>query len=248
MKNGFLVPLAILCLTLSMSQCTSPLKKELAETARDWNYVLPMPSSNDSINLLFIRAEKSWYLFKTDQSDSLCDVMLSIDSTCHQALSFKAWVPLNLTYLNRAMALARSDTSVHRLVLEADYAYWVNGDTATAIRKFKEVYDRYPNSHTASWCLGQAYLWAGHFNKAIEQYQRCLAISPVFPRANQMLGWAYYMTGDFQKSAENFMLSFSYGNHDEWDLRYAAKAFGKLRNMGEEQRLKAKADSIAGLI
>jgi len=212
-------------------QTEKKLKSDLNKLIEEWDYVLPLPSDNDSINLLFIQSEMNWYRYNRKASDSLCDMILKIDSTFHQALSFKAWDPLNLKLLDQAMKYAQNDTTVHRTVLEADYAYWIKKDTSTAIKKFKEVFDKYPDSKTASWCLGMSYLWAGQYDKAIKYYQRALEIDKDFPLSYEMMGWAYYKKKDYNKSIKNFELSIDYGTDDVYTYRLTGKAYENIDSL-----------------
>lgn len=225
-------------------QPENKLKSDLDKLIAEWDYVLPLPSENDSINLLFIQSEMNWFRYKHDVSDSLCDLILSMDSTFHPALSFKAWDPLNLDLLEKAMIYAQNDTTVHRLALEADYAFWINNDTATAIQKFKEVYDKYPNSKTTNWCVGMSYFWAGQNDKAIDYYQSALEIDKDFPLSYEMMGWAYYMKKEYKESIINLEKSIDYGINDMNTFRLTGKAYENLDSLDKAKYYYNIADSL----
>jgi len=63
----------ITAVLFSFLSCTGNILKEELEIAKkDWNYVLSLPSDNDSLNLLFIRAEKCWDWFITGRMKMNC--------------------------------------------------------------------------------------------------------------------------------------------------------------------------------
>lgn len=238
--------LYLILITIFIQSCEkeNKLKTDLNNLIAEWDYVLPLPSDNDSINLLFLQIEKNWYQYNHKISDSLCNKILAIDSTFHHALAFKAWDPLDLDLLDKAMNYAKNDTTIHRTVLEADYAYWINKDTATAIRKFKEAFDMYPNSKTMSWCLGMSYLWAGQNDKAIHYYKHSLSIDSLFPKSYEMIGWAYYMKEDYNRAIKNFKISMNFGNNDMYTYRYTGKAYENIDNVGKAKYYYNIADSL----
>lgn len=237
-----------LCLPLFFScQPEKNLKRDLAKLIETWDYVLPLPSDNDSINLLFIQSEMNWYRYQNHISDSLCDRILAIDSTFHHAIAFKAWEPLNLAMLNKAMQYAKNCTTIHKTVFEADIAYWIQRDTATAIQKFKEVYDKYPNSKTACWCLGMSYLWAGQYDKAITYYQKALEIDNDFPRSNEMMGWAYYKKHDYANSIKNFEIAINGGTKDFRAFRFTGEGYEKLGQLDKANHFYSLADSLKNI-
>lgn len=182
------------------------LKEQVHLLNKEWGFVFPMPSDNDSINLLYIQMEESYFTLKPERMDSLAKRILSIDSTFYMALSFqafKAW-PFDLEKLMLAKKYASKDTSIHRLIFEGDYDYWVMHDTLAALRKYTTVYNRYPNSKIAAWLAGMASLWSKDYKMAIRYYKRSLEIDSTFYHAYYDLGDAYYEMKEYQGAIENY--------------------------------------------
>lgn len=178
----------------------------------EWGFKFPLPSKNDSINLLYIQMEKAYFTLKFDSTDILAKRILKMDSTFYMALSFQAfgkW-PFDLKKLELAKKYSSADTSIHRLIFEGDYSYWIKQDTATAYKLYTEVYNRYPDSKIAAWLAGMASLWSKKYEKASWYYNRALKIDSSFYHAYYDLGEVYLEKKEYRKSIKYFKIFLKY--------------------------------------
>jgi len=193
-----------------MSACiTKPtLKEEVLTLKKEWGFKFPLPSKNDTINLLFIEMEKSYFTFESKNMDSVASKILSIDSTFYMALSFQAFKkwPFDLEKLRKAKKYSLNDTSIQRLIFGGDYSYWIEHDTVGALKQYTEVYNRYPDSKIAAWLAGMASLWSKDYSRALFYYNRSLEIDPTFYHAYYDIGDTYKESNQYEKSIENFKI------------------------------------------
>lgn len=197
---------ALVCISFSACNNKSTLKEEVLALKNEWGFAFPLPSENDSINLLFIQMEKSYFTFEFDKTDSLAKRILSIDSTFYMALSFQAFEkwPFDLGKLKLAKKYSLKDTTIQRLIFGGDYSYWIEHDTIAALKQYTEVYKRYSNSKIAAWLAGMASLWSNDYPLAINYYKRSLEIDPKFYHAYYDLGDTYLQNKQYESAIENF--------------------------------------------
>lgn len=198
--------LILIGIYLNACNTKSSLKKEVLALKNEWGFEFPLPSENDSINLLFIQMEKAYFTLEFAKMDSLAKHILLIDSTFYMALSFQAfgvW-PFDLEKLELAKKYSLKDTSVQRLIFGGDYSYWIEHDTIAALKQYTEVYNRYPNSKIAAWLAGMASLWSKDYQMAIKYYNRSLEIDPEFYHAYYDLGDTYLQNKQYENAIKNF--------------------------------------------
>lgn len=191
---------------------TPSLKDELLSIKEQWGYKFPLPSENDSINLLAIQMERAYFNFEPEKMDLLANRILAIDSSFYMAISFQAFKkwPFDLEKLEKARIYALKDTSVHRLVFEGDYSYWIQHDTANALKTYLEVYKRYPDSKVAAWLAGMACLWSEDYSRALDFYRKTIEIDPGFFHAYYDIGDTYLQSNQYEKAIENFKVFLTY--------------------------------------
>lgn len=205
---NYVFSVLLICVFISSCNNKPSLKEEVLALKNEWGYAFPLPSENDSINLLQIQMEKSYFNLEFAKMDSLAKRILAIDSTFYSALSFQAFgqSPFDLKKLELAKKYASKDTSIYRLIFEGDYSYWIENDTVTALKLYTEVYKRYPNSKIAAWLAGMACLWSKDYQMAIFYYNRSLEIDPTFYHAYYDLGDTYLANKEYMLSIENFKM------------------------------------------
>jgi tetratricopeptide (TPR) repeat protein len=207
MKRSYqLISTFLLLFCLCACNQKPTLHDEVLSLKIEWGFEFPLPSENDSINLLYIRMEKSYFNLEFEKMDSLAKRILSIDSTFYKALSFQAfgqW-PFDLEKLEIAKKFAGQDTSIHRLIFGGDYSYWIKHDTVSALEQYTEVYNQYPNSKIAAWLAGMASLWSKDYEMAVTYYKRALEIDSTFYHSYYDIGDAYYGNNDYSNAIINF--------------------------------------------
>ena len=200
---------ALVC-CISFYSCNNKpsLREEVLNLKKEWGFKFPLPSENDSINLLAIQMEKSYFKLQFAKMDSLADKILSIDSTFYMAISFQAFSkwPFDLEKLRLAKKYSLKDTTVQRLIFGGDYSYWIENDTAAALKQYTEVYNRYPDSKIAAWLAGMASLWSKDYEGAISYYKRSLEIDPEFYHSYYDLGDTYLQKKDYSNAIENYKI------------------------------------------
>lgn len=204
--------LALMCICFSACSTKPSLKEEVQALKNEWGYAFPLPSENDSINLMYILMEKSYFTLEFAQMDSLAKRILSIDSTFYMALSFQAfgkW-PFDLEKLKLAKKYSLKDTTVQRLIFGGDYSYWIEHDTIAARKQYAEVFKRYPDSKIAAWLAGMASLWSKDYQMAVSYYKRSLEIDPKFHHAYYDLGDAYIEMKEYYSAIENYIKFLKY--------------------------------------
>jgi tetratricopeptide (TPR) repeat protein/DNA-binding winged helix-turn-helix (wHTH) protein len=103
---------------------------------------------------------------------------------------------------------ARDDT--RRVKFFIAYTELKTGDSAKAIRDFQDALRHLPPSSGIDLyndCLANAYLQTGHFDEAIQEYNRILSRNPNYPLAMYHLAQAYEAKGD-KENARNSMRKF----------------------------------------
>jgi Flp pilus assembly protein TadD len=99
-----------------------------------------------------------------------------------------------------AVAAPTADGEDEALLADADYsagrAAMKDGDTATALMRFRAALKRHPDAAGLHNELGFAHRKAGQLEKAFEHYKRALAIDPRHRSAHEYIGEAYLLAGD----------------------------------------------------
>lgn len=207
MRNVFnLTTVFLLLILINSCNQNQKLRREISILKNEWKYEFPLPSNNDSINLLALQMEISYFTFEFKKTDSLARKILSMDSTFYGALAFLAFSkwPFDMEMLKKAKKYASKDTSIHGLIFEGDYNYWINHDTITALKQYTEVYKRYSNSKIAAWLAGMASLWSKDYSMAIKYYNRALEIDSTFYHSYNDLGDTYFESKQYKKAIENY--------------------------------------------
>src|SRR5579871_3586147 len=88
---------------------------------------------------------------------------------------------------------------VQRLYAEAKAARQ-QGDSATAIEKYKAILERAPHLAAAYNNLGMLYFDNHEYARAVEVLERGLQLNPQMPGASAMLGMSYFQLGQDQKA------------------------------------------------
>lgn len=243
LKNAF-----FLIIAFYITGCNSnpSLKDEVLALKKEWKYEFPLQSENDSINLLSIQMEKAYFTLERDKCDSLARRILAMDSTFYGALAFQAfnkW-PFDLDKLKKAKKYSLNDTTIHRLIFDGDYSYWIEQDTVSALKTYTEVYNRYPNSKIAAWLAAMANIWSKKFDKAVFYLKRAKEIDPDFHFAYISMGEAHLENKQYSKAIENFSLSLKYFPKRYGINYYIAEAYQGLNDTLMAKRHTQYADSI----
>jgi tetratricopeptide (TPR) repeat protein len=104
---------------------------------------------------------------------------------------------------NKALALADKVSEGER--------FWIlgiqaanNGNTIEQERYYKKLVDLYPKDERVIALLGNFYFGQQKYAKAIEHYEKSLAINPDFSQPYNQLGYAYRFQDNYDKAGEAF--------------------------------------------
>lgn len=104
---------------------------------------------------------------------------------------------------NKALALADKVSEGER--------FWIlgiqaanNGNTIEQERYYKKLVELYPNDERVIALLGNFYFGQQKYSKAIELYEKSLAINPDFSQPYNQLGYAYRFQDNYDKAGEAF--------------------------------------------
>lgn len=237
-----------LLIGICLSACsTKPsLKEEVMALKQEWGFTFPLPSKNDSINLLHLQMEKAYFTFEREKMDSLARRILNIDSTFYMAMSFQAFQkwPFDLDKLKLAKKYSLKDTTIQRLIFDGDYSYWVEHDSIAALKIYTEVYKQYPNSKIAAWLAAMASMWTKDYKMAISYLTRSLEIEPKFYYAYLDIGDAYLQNQQYDRAIENFNILLKHYPTKYWIHKYIGDAYLGLNDSIKARKQYHIADSL----
>lgn len=200
--------LTALLVGICFSGCNSKpsLKEEVLALKQEWGFAFPLPSQNDSINLLHIQMEKAYFTLERGKMDSLAGRILQIDSAFYPAMAFQAFKkwPFDVEKLKKAKQYSLKDTTIQRLIFDGDYQYWVEHDSIAARKTYTEVYNRYPDSKIAAWLAAMSCMWTKDYQMAVSYLERSLKNDPGFHYAYLDMGDAYLQNKQYDKAIESF--------------------------------------------
>ncbi len=242
-NNLFMKPLHYLFMGILLSVCLTgcssdkSIKKEVMTLKQDWGFAFPLPSENDSINLLNLQMEKAYFTLERGKMDSLARRILSIDSTFYPAMSFQAFQkwPFDIEKLKKAKKYSLKDTTIQRLIFDGDYSYWVEHDSIEARKIYTRVFNRYPHSKIAAWLAAMSCMWTKDYKMAVSYLETSLKNDPGFHYAYLDMGDAYLQDKQYEKAIENFTLLLKHFPTKYFIRTYIGDAY-----MGLKDSVKAK--------
>ena len=106
-------------------------------------------------------------------------------------------------HLDKAARLAEKASEGERLLIRAQQAR-ANADPAGTMAHVLALVARYPQDERAHWALGNSYLGRQHYDQAIAEYQKAIAINPGYSAAYNSVGYAYRPTGNLAAAEKAF--------------------------------------------
>jgi len=103
--------------------------------------------------------------------------------------------------LEKAKTFSAKATEKERLFIEARYASIIEHDSAKRLRVMRELVTAYPDDKEGHYELAMA---TPSRPEAIAEYEKAMAIDPMYAPAFNMLGYAYARMGDFDKAIGAF--------------------------------------------
>jgi tetratricopeptide (TPR) repeat protein len=107
------------------------------------------------------------------------------------------------SHLKEAVALADKASEGEQLmirILEANG----NAKPKEGLELAEQLVAKYPDDERAHFVLGTAYFGRQQFDRAIAEFQRCIAINPAFSGAYNLLGYAYRNVEKYDDAEQAF--------------------------------------------
>jgi len=108
--------------------------------------------------------------------------------------------------IKKARNFSQKATEKERLLIEADYAYFIEKNSRKWFQILKETAEKYPKDKEVHFRLARYYgLWnrAMH-EQSIEEYNRALSLDPNYPDALNLVAYEYIALRNFEKAIEFF--------------------------------------------
>lgn len=175
---------------------------------RDIKNIAEITTGNWQALLLYIQAEKTWSVRKTEETADLLERALNYDKSFLLAYGLSAEVQkfkgnndISLRYLKKALSdpekLTYADKLYYRsLQAELELDYQKQMDLLKQLSSYR------PLDWNTSFALGEAYFHRGKISEARQVYEETLRLSPGFAQALNHLGYCLAYLGESDKAIE----------------------------------------------
>ena len=182
----------------ALGQATAKLRGELGESlATVQKLDVPLAEATTS-SLDALRAyslSRSVYVAKGRGADlPYLERAIQLDPNFAMAYRAAAWDYRDLgdkqrssEYYSRAFELREHASDRERLLIEADYYFWVVGDLDKAAQVYQELAETYPLDHYAYMGLGNVYSLQGDYEQSLVVYHQALRLAQDDVRVNEAL-------------------------------------------------------------
>ena len=106
--------------------------------------------------------------------------------------------------LKNAWDHSHKATEKERLLIEADYAGYIEKNPETELRILKETAEKYPKDKEVHLLLAYSYSARAMREQAIEEFNKALSLDPNYADALNMVAYEYIELKDFEKAVEYF--------------------------------------------
>ena len=135
--------------------------------------------------------------------------------------------------IKKAKALSHKVTEKERLLIEANYAGFVERDREKRLRIIQQASQKYPKEKLFHGWLGTIYRYGRKYDKALEEYNKALELDPNYGEAHNELGYMYADMRNFEKSIEHFKKYVSLNPGDANPLDSTAEAYFLMGRLDE---------------
>jgi serine/threonine protein kinase/Tfp pilus assembly protein PilF len=165
-------------------------------------------TSLDAYNY-YLKGKNDRYTYLLQDAQRAFQKAVSLDSTF-------AMAHLNLGLVNRmlgnndtgrenfenAMKYAINSTEKERLIIEANYAHYIQKNPDEKLRLYLEILKKFPQEKEVCCDIGMYFHLKGRFAEAIKYYEKTLTLDPNYPDALNWGAYAYSKLKNYDKSLE----------------------------------------------
>lgn len=159
----------------------------------------------------FLKGKDFYERLYNAEARRLLEEAVDIDPDFAEAYLYLAWTYTRLRQpgdrdnaLSRAMALSKRATRKERLYIEAAYARTIEQDRAKEFRILKSIAREFPGEKLVHHRLAGYHRVHGELYRAVEEYNKALALDPGFGWSMNELAYMYTDVRDFEKATEYF--------------------------------------------
>jgi len=135
--------------------------------------------------------------------------------------------------IEKAKSLSQKATDREKLWIEAAYAGYIERNREKRFSIIQKIAKKYPKEKQAYYVLGSYNRGNGHFDKAVEEFNKALALDPDYGEAHNDLGYTYLDMGNFEKAIEHFKKYASLNPGDANPLDSTAEAYFLMGRLDE---------------
>jgi len=146
----------------------------------------------------FVRGREAYGLLKFDEARRELEKAIELDPDFAAAIGCLGRVYGSVgdvqardRLLTRASALAGKVSEKERLLNQAAYFYFVEGDKRQGVKLFEVLTAKYPNEKRFAFELGLAYHNAARLDDAVRELLRALKLDPDYGEALNQIAYAY---------------------------------------------------------
>jgi tetratricopeptide (TPR) repeat protein len=157
----------------------------------------------------FIRGREYYEKYYEADAMRLFERAVELDSTFATAYIYLAGVYAGLgetsksaKALEKAKVYANMTSEKERLFIEAEYTRKIEGNPEKADSILQRIAQKYPKDKRAHWALGGHFIDQKQYDKAIEEFNKVLALDPQNGLFWNALGYVYARIEDFTKAFE----------------------------------------------
>ncbi len=188
----------------------------------------------------FIKGKESVRKFYWDDARQSLEKAVELDPNFASAYFYLAglysWlgnIEARNEAIKKAKTLSQRATDKERLLIEAGYAWFIEGNQEKRISIFQKIVKKYPKEKEAHYYLGVLYRRERNFDKAVEKLNKALELDPNYGEVHNALGYTYLEMGNFEKSIEHFKKYISFNPGDANPLDSMAEAYFRMGRLDE---------------
>jgi serine/threonine protein kinase/Flp pilus assembly protein TadD len=189
---------------------------------------------------LFIQGRENTRKFYYEDAVPIFEKAVELDPNFASAYLFLAdshsWlgnIKARNEAIEKAKSLSQKATDKEILWIEAAYAGYIERNREKRFSIIEKIAKKYPKEKQVYYVLGVYNRTEGHFDKAVEEFNKALELDPDYGEAHNDLGYNYLLMGNFEESIEHFKKYASLNPRDANPLDSTAEAYFLMGRLDE---------------